>query len=80
MARRVYGVEEVLEELAVGPTTCPDPTRTLVERDVSWNHLMAIRYRAWLLVATDAVRAHRKSRVDVLTLTKRELSLLPPSS
>jgi len=80
LVRRVYGVEEVLEELAAGPTTCPDLTRTLAERDVSWNHPMAVRYRVWWLVATDAVRAQRKSRVDVLTLTKWGLSLLPPSS
>ena len=79
LVHRVYGVEEALEELAAGPTTCPDLTRTLANRDVSWNHPMAVRYRVWWLIATDAVRAQRKSRVDVLTLTKRGLSLLPPS-
>jgi len=80
LVRRVYGVEELLEELTVGPTTCPDLTRMLAARDVAWNHPMAVRYRVWWLVATDAVRAQRNSRVDVLTLTKRGVSLLQPLS
>jgi hypothetical protein len=78
LVHRVYGIEEILEELSAGPTTCPDLIRTLAERDVSWNHPMAVRYRVWWLVSTDAVRAKRQSRVDVLTVTKRGLSLLSP--
>lgn len=79
LVRRVYGIDEILQELAAGPTTYPNLIRKLAERDVSWNNPMAVRYRVWWLIATDAVQAKRQSRADVLTLTNRGLKLLSPS-
>lgn len=69
LSDRVFGVTELLDELAEGPSTCPELTERLAGRGVSWNHPMAVRYRVWWLVAAEAVDSRRNSRVDVLTLT-----------
>lgn len=69
LSDRVFGVTELLDELAEGPSICPELTKRLARRGVSWNHPMAVRYRVWWLVAAEAVDSQRNSRVDVLTLT-----------
>lgn len=69
LAERVYGVAELLDVAAKGPTTFPVLAEHLSNRGVSWNYPMAVRYRVWWLVAAGAVESRRQSRVDVLTLT-----------
>lgn len=76
LVERVYGVQEVLDELVTGPSTCPDLTRRLAGRGISWNHPMAVRYRVWWLIATEAVQSERRSRVDILTATSKGLRLI----
>lgn len=66
---RVFGVQELLDELTVGPSTCPALTGRLAGRGIAWNHPMAVRYRVWWLVASGAIDSTRDARVDRLTLT-----------
>ena len=66
---RVFGAQELLEELKRGGSTYPEIAVRLEERGIGWNYPMAVRYRVWWLVAAGAIDARRESRVDQLTLT-----------
>ena len=73
---RVLGIEELLQEVAKGPTTCRVLTERLAEQGIAWNHPMAVRYRVWWLVSARAVDAVRDSRVDRLSLSRPGRQLL----
>lgn len=69
LVEHVLGAEELLVELLDGPSTCLELTAKLEQRGIAWNHSMAVRYRVWWLVASEAVSSTRDSRVDRLALT-----------
>ena len=79
LVSRVLGVRELLEEVAKGPTTCPQLTERLADRGIWWNHPMAVRYRVWWLVSAGAIDTKRDSRVDRLTLSRAGRQLLARS-